>query len=218
MKKFITLMILSALCLGAKAQQINGDFDGDWGTCVPWDSKGNTKASGTQPDGWRISDVYTGIGAVEVGASVSDASGRKAVKLTNKDKFGQKIPGYLTLGTPWATAETKLTSVRNADGGAFGSISFTFKPDALSFDYQRDNSNGTSESATVVAYLWSGTWTQKDVPGNTAVGYGSWGTATTMDMTDRDRNVLGMQTSLGGVITSTGRKIASLQYSISQST
>ena len=220
MKKFITLMILSALCLGAKAQQINGDFDDTWVDCVPWDSNGNTNSKGKQPNGWKISNVYTTLSAVEVGASVSDASGGKAVKLTNKEVVGQKIPGYLTLGTPWATAETKSTSVRNADGGTFGSISFTFKPDALSFDYQRDNSNGTSEIATVVAYLWSGTWIQKDVPGNTAVSLFpfKWGTATTIDMTDRDRNVLGMQTSLGGNITSTGKKIASLQYSISQST
>ena len=218
MKKFITLMILSALCLGVKAQQINGDFDADWENCVPWDSKGNNKVSGTQPNGWKISNVYTAIGAVEVGASVSDASGRKAVKLTNQEKAGQKIPGYLTLGTPWATAETKGNNVRNADGGTFGSISFTFKPDALSFDYQRDNSKGTSENATVVAYLWSGTWTQKDVPGNTAVGIFSYATATKVDMTDRDRNVLGMPTSLGGAITSTGKRIATLQYSISEST
>ena len=104
MKKFITLMILSALCLGVKAQQINGDFDADWENCVPWDSKGNNKVSGTQPNGWKISNVYTALGPVEVGASVSDASGGKAVKLTNQEKAGQKIPGYLTLGTPWATA------------------------------------------------------------------------------------------------------------------
>ena len=220
MKKFITLMILGALCLGAKAQQINGDFDGDWGTCVPWDSKGNTNSSGTQPNGWKISNVHTALGAVTVGASVSDASGGKAVQLTNTEMSGQKIPGYLTLGTPWATAEaTMFASVRNADGGTFGSISFAFKPDALSFDYQRDNSKGTSENATVVAYLWSGTWIQKDVPGNTAVGiFSNYGNATKVDMTDRDRNVLGMPTSLGGNITSTGKRIASLQYSISEST
>lgn len=219
MKKLFAILILGAACLGARAQQINGDFDGTWEDCIPWDSKGNAKKSGTQPVGWRISNVFTALGAVEVGSNVQGVSGDgTAVKLSNKDMVGQLIPGYLTLGTPWATAETKGTTVRNADGGTFGGISFSYKPDALSFDYQRDNSKGTSESAVVVAYLWSGTWIQKDVPGNTAVGYFSYGTATKVDMTDRDRNVLGMSTTLGGDITSEGKRIASLQYSITQST
>lgn len=154
----------------ATTPQLN-DFNGDWETCIPWDSEGNTKASGTQPKGWHISNVQTALGAVVAGAKAEGSNGTTvAVKLTNQEMAGQMIPAYMSLGTPWATAETKGTKVRNADGGVFGGTEFTYRPDAISFDYQRNNSKG-KENATAIAYLWKGTWTQTNVPGNTAVGF-----------------------------------------------
>lgn len=220
MNKFYTLLLLSGAALSANAQQINGDFDGEWGKCIPWDSKGNTTVVGTTPKGWTISNVYPGI-KVEVG-TFEDREGGKAVKLTNKEAAGQIVPSYITLGTPWATAETKVTTVRKADGGTWGGQKFTYHPDALSFDYKRDNSYG-KENATVIAYLWNGTWTQKDVPANTAIGVLSYGTATKVDMTDRDRNVLGKEKTaavLGGDVTSTegATCVASLEYAITGNT
>ena len=220
MNKFYTLLLLSGAALSANAQQINGSFDGEWGKCIPWDSKGNTTVVGTPPKGWTISNVYPGI-KVEVG-TFEDREGGKAVKLTNKNAAGQIVPSYITLGTPWATAETKVTTVRKADGGTWGGQKFTYHPDALSFDYKRDNSHG-KENATVIAYLWNGTWTQKDVPANTAIGVLSYGTATKVDMTDRDRNVLGMEKTtavLGGDVTSTDGAtcVAKINYAITGNT
>lgn len=220
MNKFYTLLLLSGAVLSANAQQINGSFDGEWGKCIPWDSKGNTTVVGTTPKGWTISNVYPGI-KVEVG-TFEDREGGKAVKLTNKNAAGQIVPSYITLGTPWATAETKVTTVRKADGGTWGGQKFTYHPDALSFDYKRDNSHG-KENATVIAYLWNGTWTQKDVPANTAIGVLSYGTATKVDMTDRDRNVLGMEKTtavLGGDVTSTDGAtcVAKINYAITGNT
>lgn len=205
----------------ATTPQLN-DFNGDWETCIPWDSEGNTKASGTQPKGWHISNVQTALGAVVAGEKVKGSNDTTdAVKLTNRDLLGQKIPAYMSLGTPWATAETKLTKVRNADGGTFGGLDFTYRPDAISFDYQRDNSK-KKENATAIAYLWKGTWTQTNVPGNTAVGFADYGTATKVTMTNRDRNVLGNETSatLGDPATHTAdaKLIAKLEQSISEST
>lgn len=193
MRKTLFYSLLSLGMLGSvqpvQAQQIKGDFDGDWSDCTPWDSNGNKKTSGTQPSGWKISNVYTKLGAVAVGESKTGKNGLgKAVFLENKDMFGQSIPAYLTLGTPWATAETSWTSVRNADGGTFGGADFTYHPDAIGFDYQRGKKK--DENATAVAYLWNGSWSQKDVPANTAVGYGNWGTATKTSMENRDRCVL----------------------------
>lgn len=220
MNKFYTLLLLSGAALSMNAQQINGSFDGEWGKCIPWDSKGNTTVVGTTPKGWTISNVYPGI-KVEVG-TFEDREGGKAVKLTNKNAAGQIVPSYITLGTPWATAETKVTTVRKADGGTWGGQKFTYHPDALSFDYKRDNSHG-KENATVIAYLWNGTWTQKDVPANTAIGVLSYGTATKVDMTDRDRNVLGMEKTtavLGGDVTSTDGAtcVAKINYAITGNT
>lgn len=205
----------------ATTPQLN-DFSGDWETCIPWDSKGNTESSGTQPKGWHMSNVQTALGAVVAGAKAEGSNGTTvAVKLTNKEMAGQMIPAYMSLGTPWATAETKGTKVRNADGGVFGGTTFTYRPDAISFDYQRDNSKG-KENATAIAYLWKGTWTQTNVPGNTAVGVFGYGTATKVTMTNRDRNVLGNETSatLGDPATHTAdaKLIAKLEQSISEST
>lgn len=206
----------------ATTPQLN-DFSGDWETCIPWDSKGNTESSGTQPKGWHISNVQTALGAVVAGAKAEGSNGTTvAVKLTNQKKAGQMIPAYMSLGTPWATAETKGTKVRNADGGVFGGLDFTYRPDAISFDYQRDNSK-KKENATAIAYLWKGTWTQTNVPGNTAVGVFSYGTATKVTMTNRDRNVLGNETSatLGdkpAVPSKDAKLIAKLEQPISEST
>lgn len=208
----------------ATTPQLN-DFSGDWETCIPWDSKGNTESSGTQPKGWHISNVHTLLGAVVAGEKVEGSNGTTvAVKLTNQDLSGQKIPAYLTLGTPWATAETKYTKVRNADGGTFGGLEFTYRPDAISFDYQRNNSKG-KENATAIAYLWKGTWTQTNVPGNTAVSFNpmQYGTATPCTMVNRDRNILGNETSatLGdkpAKPSEDAKLIAKLEQPISEST
>lgn len=205
----------------ATTPQLN-DFSGDWETCIPWDSEGNTKPSGTQPKGWHISNVQTLLGAVIAGEKAEGSNGTTvAVKLTNQDFSEQKIPAYMSLGTPWATAETYFSIVRKADGGVFGGTEFTYRPDAISFDYQRNNSNG-KENATAIAYLWKGTWTQTNVPGNTAVGFDGYGTATKVTMTNRDRNVLGNETSatLGDHATHTAdaKLIAKLEQSISEST
>lgn len=205
----------------ATTPQLN-DFSGDWETCIPWDSKGNTESSGTQPKGWHISNVHTLLGAVVAGEKAEGSNGTTvAVKLTNQDLSGQKIPAYMSLGTPWATAETYFSKVRKADGGVFGGLDFTYRPDAISFDYQRDNSK-KKENATAIAYLWKGTWTQTNVPGNTAVGFAGYGTATKVTMTNRDRNVLGNETSatLGDPATHTAdaKLIAKLEQSISEST
>lgn len=219
MNKFYTLLLLSGAALSVNAQQINGSFDAEWGKCVPWTSKGNTNAVGTTPEGWAISNVYISKGiTATVGSEIEGNNGGKAVKLTNINAAGQAVPAYIALGTPWATAEVKNFMPTNADGGTWGGKKFTYHPDALSFDYKRDNSNGP-EDATVVAYLWNGTWTQKDVPGNTSIV----GTAKKVDMVDRDRNVLGMPKTnavLGGDVTSTegATCVAKINYAITGNT
>lgn len=202
MKK-ILLAAFALTGLTAGAQQVQGDFDAAWGKCIPWDSKNNKEESGTQPQGWKGSNVYASVAAVKVCTETAHDTG-KAVLLTNLNMAGQKVPAYITLGTPWATAETNITTVKegSADGGAFGGIDFKWRPDGIRFQYMRDNSKGT-ERASVIAYIWNGTYTQKSVPGNTAVGFGKYGTATKVDMTNRDRNILGMSTLTGGEVSST---------------
>ncbi len=202
-----------AFCGMANAQQLpNGTFDGTWVNCYPWES-GNylTTKRGTQPSGWCIANVngMNGMGATVVGAEGVGRSGSdKSVVLTNTPnpfRASQIVPGYFTLGTAWATAKASLTSVSDADGGAFGGLSFTKRPDAIRFYYKRaHNVNSESkytninERASVIAYAWKGTWTQADVPSNTSMG-----TPTKVTMTDRSNNVLGKECILGGTISKT---------------
>lgn len=108
------------------------------------------------------------------------------------------MPGYLTLGTTWSTAVGTNTSTH--DGGTWGGLSFNLRPDAFSFFYKREyGSNSPSENASFIGYIWKGDYSQSDVP-VTIVASGSPNKTT---MTNRERNILGMETPTGGAVTST---------------
>jgi len=210
--------VLGAASYAASAQQLsNTTFDGNWEDCYPWEAGSYvSSARGTQPKGWCISNVSQSALPV-VGEEVSpgaNGSG-KAVKLSNVSASigSNNAPGYITLGVAFATAETKMTTVRNADGGVFGGIAFSYHPDAVRFTYKHDISNG-EENMSVIAYLWKGTWTQNDVPSNTAIGVFSFATATKVTMTDRIQNILGKECLTGGEVTKTddAALIASAEY------
>lgn len=215
MKQIFSLLLLTALSQNVSAQQLpNSNFEGKWVSCYPWESGSYASTErGSQPEGWNISNVSNTampiVGSQETGA---DGTG-SAVKLSNVSVMGQNAPGYITLGTCWATAETKMTTVRNADGGVFGGIPFAYHPDAVRLTYKHSISSG-AENMSVIAYLWKGTWTQQDVPSNTSVGVFSYGTATKVTMTDRIQNILGKECLTGGTITHTedAELIASVEY------
>jgi len=204
-KQYIKLVALAAMFgVNANAQQLqNPTFDAEWVKCYPWE-KGDysTTAKGTQPEGWCVSNVpnasvFTTPEVAEV--VVKDNESDKAVKLKNVEKSGQTIPGYMTLGTTWATAEVSFPmKISNTDGGAFGGIQFSYHPDAVQLQYKHDISNG-DERMSVIAYLWKGTWTQQEVPSNTAI----YSSATKVTMTDRANNILDKNCLTGGEITKT---------------
>lgn len=188
MKKFITLMILSALCLGAKAQQINGDFS-TWEDCHPWVAGNyiNDKV-GSQPQGWRASNVYGAGGTGKNDKFITKVSGHTdgytGVQILNvfvgAARIGAWAPGYLSLGTPWNTSKGKSEK----DGGCFGGMSFIYKPDAIVFNYKFSQSKS---KASFVGYLWKGTWTQTNVPSSTTL----FSNPEKAAITDRDVCVLG---------------------------
>jgi len=201
----------------------NTDFNNTeaWGYSKPWNSKDGYfdlsaldendnfwKASGytiddfLNPSGWCIANVtgMSGLGATVVGAPAymneDENNPDLAVTLTNTANPMMKtqiVPGYMTLGTSWATAS--LADLKNsADGGAFGGVAFNGKPDAIQFDYMRTHGEANpTENATVVAYLWKGEYKQADVPGET-------GGSSKVTMYGRDRNILGIDTNQGGKV------------------
>ncbi len=214
MKKLYSLLLL-ATALTANAQQIpNGDFESGWEKCYPWVAGSYiTTERGVQPQGWRASNINGADGNYARDKCVIESTGHngvgKAVTIQNQKVMGLNwCPGYLTLGTPWNTAETMLAS--NKDGGTWGGKAFTYKPDAIKF-YYKWNMTKTGK-ASFIGYLWNGTFKQKEVPANTTLE-----TATKVTMEDRDRNVLDMPTPQGGDVTEKGTLIASYEEYISSS-
>lgn len=167
------------------------------------------------PDTWCISHVMgmmNGIGATVVGAKEltngDEENPDYAVRLTNTpNPFmpTQVVPGYMTLGTSFASAS--VSDLGKADGGTFGGVAFTGKPDAIQFDYSRSHTQAgdtlyaaevinSEEPATVVAYLWKGQYKQEAVPGET-----NFADPSTVTMYGRERNILDIKTTTGGAAT-----------------
>lgn len=168
----------------------------------------------TTPDAWCISHVMgmNGLGATVVGAKElangDEENPDYAVRLTNTpNPFmpTQVVPGYMTLGTSFASAS--VLDLGKADGGTFGGVAFTGKPDAIQFDYSRSHTQAgdtlyaaevinSEEPATVVAYLWKGQYKQEAVPGET-----NFADPSTVTMYGRERNILDIKTTTGGAAT-----------------
>lgn len=179
-----------------------------------WESSKWQMEDYTTPDPWCISHVMgmSGLGATVVGAKEltngDEENPEYAVRLTNTpNPFmpTQVVPGYMTLGTSFASAS--VSDLGKADGGTFGGVAFTGKPDAIQFDYSRSHTQAgdtlyaaevinSVEPATVVAYLWKGQYKQEAVPGETAYGKPS-----TVTMYGRERNILDIKTTTGGAAT-----------------
>ena len=169
-----------------------------------------TKVVGTDPVNWNGSNISQKGASLgkdkdddKLVTKVAGNGGKSAVYLQNRFegvnlgffKVGSVAPAYVSLGTPWAYANVSGTTIKESDGGSFGGITFKFRPDAIKFDYKRahfENPNDKSanrndnEAASVVAYLWKGSYTGKQ-----KVGYNG----AEEDMTDRDRFVLGSMQS-----------------------
>jgi len=203
-------LLLAALAgggnLGAQAQQLpNGGFEEGWIDCQPYTGKNNeTHNVGQTPNSWRISHVsgaklgknWTGVTAV--GENTKGHNSASAVLLTNTPNTAVStvtVPSYISIGTTWSTSKMN----KNNDGGTFGGIDFKNRPDAVEFYFKREAADD-AVPATVVAYLWKGTWTQKAVP----INIQAFLNPPKEDMIDRDVCVLGMDMKgrLGGDITS----------------
>lgn len=221
MKKLYSLLLL-ATALTANAQQIpNGDFEGKWESFKPYTGgKYNNTSEGKTPEKWIIANVtgVGGTGATVVGEEVVGHNGSSAVRVYNAPNSiakSQTVPGYITLGTPWNTA--KGSQAKDKDGGTFGGLNFAYKPDALRFWYKRSYTE-TNTKSSVIAYLWNGTVTQKNVPVETT--WSSLGNPKKVDMVDRDIWVLRKNTVSyqGDAVTSNPTKLlASIEEDLTES-
>lgn len=207
-------LLMGAIGLNATAQQQlpNSGFEDGWVDCIPWTSNNNKTKFGQTPDNWCIANVIgiVGLGKTQVGENVEGYESTSAVQITNSPNSmvkSQTVPGYVTLGITWSTANMQA---KESDGGTFGGHEFTDRPTGLQFMYKRSD-NDQNIASSVVAYLWKGEYTQADVPGNIA------NSPKKVSMINRDRNILGLTTEKGGSVTSTpgSKLIAVINESIS---
>ena len=198
--------MLLACCFGLNAHaqttattpfQLSGGFN-EWENCYPIDSyetPGTTQV-GQQPVGWKASNVKQSVAKKEL--VTRQTEGANVYASVTSDfvgfgAFGANAPGYLTLGQPWAYALLQgLGTIKEADGGTYGGVSFTHLPDAVSFLYKsRHGDENATESFTAVAYLWSGTFKSMEKIG--VAGGILGGSIDAVEVADRDRAVLGMK-------------------------
>lgn len=224
MKKIYTLIAAALACAGsAVAQQLPdniGSFDGTWEDCIPNAIAEETTKVGTEPAGWSVSNVkqskITGklVTAKPDYTTPNDDTPegertKHSVNMTNKYLgamgMGSTAPAYTTLGTAWSygDADHVGTAEDKSDGGSYGGLDFTFRPDAVSMMIKRSHateaSEGTinaEEKATIIIYSWKGSTTSTVRVGTDYDGFLGIGKAEAKDvtMTDRDKDVLGMIT------------------------
>ena len=210
MKKIYTLLAMAFTLSGTiMAQQLPNDigtFDGEmWDPCYP---DGEHKV-GVEPPGWSASNVFqlSQIGEFpNLVTSIPDRTAPSnktyAVHLLNYYceawGMGSTAPAYITLGRAWNYGDALNISnpeKDKSDGGAYGGIKFTYRPDAVSLWVKRTHASeetskgniNTSESASVVLYSWKG-FTSSTVA--TGLDLGAGGKKITMY--NRDKDVLGM--------------------------
>lgn len=178
MKKILSAtcaMMLASAGMMANAQQLpNVGFE-SWKTACGEtygmdDKTGYRQRPGVEPDGWNGSSVsqfvkpmsfFPAVNAKQELVFEVGEEGAKYAKLQNlfvgiEGLAGSTAPGYLTLGTPWVYAEK---NVDNCDGGTFGGIGFTSKPDAIKGMFKRTDTN--DENSYIIAYLWNGSFKSK---------------------------------------------------------
>lgn len=153
MKKFFTTLILFA-AVAVQAQYLpNSSFD-SWKTaCGSTDAVSNMSVRpGVEPSDWSGSSVNQLSQKKEL---ISNQDG--AVKMINAwvgvFSIGSVAPGFIDLGTPWVYASMSLSE---CDGGVYGGVSFTNKPDAIKGRYKRTDATG--ENSHIIVYLWNGTF------------------------------------------------------------
>lgn len=159
----------------------------------------------TEPAGWNGSNVKQPM--VDDGYFVGKEEvepGNVAVQLKNDfvglGSFGDNAPGFITFATPWVYANFN-TDI--CDGGAFGGVEFTFKPDAIKGKFKKDAEGEAPEVSRVIAYLWNGTFTSE---------IGSTDNTKRETQNDVDRAI--MRPENAGTVSGDGKLVASCDYEI----
>lgn len=217
MRKILLTALLAAGGLTASAQNLpNGDFQQWKTTCGKSDQTslnnyyesapfGLATRPGVEPQDWNGSNVNQTVFNQN---AHSDALVTRQGKAENFyvrlvcTKVGVKLgtldikaeaPAFINFGTPWVYA---VSTKSKCDGGVYGGMSFSYRPDAIKGRYKRTPA-ATKEKARIIAYLWSGTF-KYSIPS---------GKSTRMQ-DDVDRAIMGRVSG----VTGDGKLVASCDY------
>lgn len=216
MRKILLTALLAAGGLTASAQSLpNGDFQQWKTTCGKSDQTspnigknpaGLATRPGVEPQDWNGSNVFQKV------ANIKAESDALVTRQEDGDNFyvrlvctkvGVKLgildikaeaPAFINFGTPWVYA---VSDKNKCDGGVYGGMSFSYKPDAIKGRYKRTPA-ATKEKARIIAYLWSGTFKSSIPSGNSK--------ERTQD--DVDRAIMGRVSG----VTGDGKLVASCDY------
>lgn len=204
-KKLLSLLLLGGLTLTAGAQQLPNIGFANWksasgSTEAFGASTGFRQRPGVEPTDWNGSSVNQKVGLEKKETLIYNEN--QTVKMQNKYVsvlgIGSVAPGFINLGTPWVYA---VAIISECDGGTYGGVAFTHKPDAITGRYKRTDATG--ETSHIIAYLWSGTFTSN-------VGSKS---SPNQARDNVDRAILGKVTP-----TASGTLIASCDYTFTSTT
>lgn len=221
MRKILLTALLAAGGLTASAQYLpNGDFEQWKTTCGKSDQTSINKyldtapfglatRPGVEPQDWNGSNVNQtvfGYNASSDALVTRQKEGDNSYVRLVCTKVGAKIgqgphaieikaeaPAFINFGTPWVYA---VSSKNKCDGGVYGGMPFSYKPDAIKGRYKRTPA-ATKEKARIIAYLWSGTF-KSSIPS---------GKSTRMQ-DDVDRAIMGRVSG----VTGDGKLVASCDY------
>lgn len=207
-KVYLLGLCVAASVALANAQQLpNVGFDNWKGTCGSSEafgfSEGMRQRPGDEPTGWNGSSVNQKVIMTVEKILVSKTSGYddngSAVLMENVfvspdilPTLGDEAPGYITFGTPWVYAVANLSA---CDGGTYGGMSFSNRPDAIQGYFRTTDTN--DEKSHIIVYLWNGTFKSKVGEKNNPIE----------ERDNVDRAVLGKTNA--GEITGDGQLVAS---------
>lgn len=213
MRKILLTALLAAGGLTVSAQSLpNGDFQQWKTTCGKSDQTslnnyyesapfGLATRPGVEPQDWNGSNVNQTVFNQNVSKDALVTRQKEGdnfyVRLvcTKVGAFGieAEAPAFINFGTPWVYA---VSNKKKCDGGVYGGMSFSYKPDAIKGRYKRTPA-ATKEKARIIAYLWSGTF-KSSIPS---------GKSTRMQ-DDVDRAIMGRVSG----VTGDGKLVASCDY------
>ena len=219
MRKILLTALLAAGGLTASAQYLpNGDFQQWKTTCGKSDQTSPNVGSapaglatrpGIEPQDWNGSNIFQKVANIKAKSDALVTRQGNAenfyVRLvcTKVGAFGIKpealafikpeAPAFINFGTPWVYA---VLNKNDCDGGVYGGMSFSYRPDAIKGRYKRTPA-ATKEKARIIAYLWSGTF-KSSIPS---------GTSTRMQ-DDVDRAIMDRVSG----VTGDGKLVASCDY------